>query len=409
MEKLAINGGTPLRRIPFPSRNPYGQEEIHELTEAINSQNLFALSGNKVVGFEKRFAEKYNSQFAAACSSGTAALHLSIAALDLDPGSEIITCPVTDFGTIAGLIFQGCIPIFADWKADTYNVDPDDIERKITDKTKAIIVVQLFGNPCDMDRIVAIAKKHHLPLIEDCCQAYFTYYKDKLVGTFGDIGCFSMQQSKHLCSGEGGISITNNEKYAMRMCLFRDKGWENRGKWGPRAYSFLGLNYRMNELTGAVCLAQLKKSEFAAKKRHELGMLLNDQIKDVPGINPAPVGPHGYHSFWAYAFKVFGYDAELFSKALSAEGVPSSYGYTGKPIYLCTEALTKKKTFGTSGYPFNSQYYDKMIEYKEGLCPVAEKELTRIVTVGIHEYWSNRDVLDSAAAIRKVGAGLERQ
>lgn len=406
-EPLAINGGIPVRQKPFPNREPFGAEEIRLVTEAILSQNLFYTEGNKTTEFEKRFAEKYGVKYAVTCSSGTASVHSAIAALDPSPGDEMITAPVTDFGTIAGMLFQGVIPVFADWKENTFTIDPEDVERKITPRTKAIVVVHLFGNPCDMDRITDIAKRHHIKVIEDCCQAYFTYYKGKLCGTIGDIGCFSMQQSKHLTAGEGGVVITNDDNLAMRTGLFRDKGWENRHKWGSRSYSFLGLNYRMNDLTGAVALAQLGKVEKTVDIMHARGDYLTECIKDIPGIIPAPVTEGGRHSYWLYPIKFVDYDAVQFVKALNAEKIPFGWGYTVNPIYLCTDALTKKRTFGQSSYPFDSIYNPRRVEYKEGLCPVAEKELRMLGTLRIYENWSEEDIDDVAKAIRKVAKGVK--
>ncbi|MGI6562076.1 MAG: DegT/DnrJ/EryC1/StrS family aminotransferase [Clostridia bacterium] len=406
-EKLAIYGGTPVRQKPMPARKPFGEEEIREVTEAILTQNLFYTKGNKTTQFEAEFAQKYGVKYAITCSSGTAAVHMAIAALDANPGDEVITAPVTDFGTIAGLLFQGIIPVFADWKENTFTMDPEDIERKITDRTKAIIVVHLFGNPCDMDRIMDIADRHGLKVIEDCCQAYFTYYKGRLAGTIGDMGCFSMQQSKHLTAGEGGIVITNRDDLAMRASLFRDKGWENRHQWGPRSYSFLGLNYRMNDLSGAVALAQLKKTENVVNTMNRLGDLLTERIKDVPGIVAAPVTEGAKHSYWQYPIKFIEYDAVQFVKALVAEGIPFWWGYTVDPIYLCTDALTEKRTFGSSSYPFSLR--DQPIEYKRGLCPVAEAELRSIGVMRIYENWTEEDIQDVAKAIHKVAKGLKNE
>ena len=392
-------------RKPFQARSPYGEEEVEEVASAIRSQNLFSFGGTKVKALEQQFAQTYGMRYAYACTSGTAAIHLAIAALDPEPGSEVITAPVTDFGTIAGLLFQGCVPIFADWKPGAFNLDPEDIERKLSEKTAAIIPVHLFGNPCDMDAVMEIARRHKLPVIEDCAQAYCTTHRGRLVGTIGDIGCFSMQGSKHLATGEGGMTITGNEDYAMRLDLFRDKGWESRGKWGARAYAFLGLNYRMNELTAAVGLVQLRKVESVVETRHSLGDLLSELISGIPGIHPAPVTQGGYHSYWLYAFRVTDRDAEAFAKALIAQGLPCGWGYTVKPIYLCTEALSKKRTFGTSGYPFDSQYYGKEVEYAPGVCPVAEKELLETITIGINENWTEQDVRDAARIIDWVAKG----
>lgn len=402
-KKLAINGGPAVRTNPFPKRKPYGEDEIKEVTEALMSQDLFYREGNKTSTFEKEFAKKYGVKYAITGTSGTAALHIAIAGLDLEPGSEVITAPVTDYGSVAGMIFQGLIPVFADWKENTFTMDPISIEERITDKTKAIVVVHLFGNPCDMDAIMSIAHKYNLVVIEDCCQAYFTPYKGRLCGTIGDIGCFSMQMSKHLPTGEGGVVITNNDNYAMRMGLFRDKGWENRHKWGPRSYTFVGINYRMNDLTGAVALAQLRKTENVVKAMRELGNMLTELIKDISGITPCPVTPGGEHSYWLYPFKITGCDAQYFVKALQAEGIPCSWGYTVKPIYLCTDALAKKKTFGSSKYPF---VLSSDVEYKEGLCPIAENELQKICTFRLYENWDKNDIEDIAAAIKKVSEHL---
>ncbi len=408
MDKLAIDGGTPVRTCPFPRRQPFGEDDLKEVREALESQDLFFTSGNKIAALEREFAEKYGARYAVATTSGTAAVHMAVAALNAGPGDEIITAPVTDFGTIAGIIFQGLIPVFADWKPGTFNMDPAEVEKKITGRTRGLIAVHLFGNPCDMDAIVAAAARHKLTVIEDCAQAYCTSYKGKWVGSIGDIGTFSMQQTKHLPAGEGGMTITGNPDYAMRMALFRDKGWENRNRWGPRTYTFLGLNYRMNELTGAVARAQLRKVEGVVRAMNRLGNLLTDLIKDIDGIFPCPVTPGGEHSYWLYAFRVTGFDPQKFIDVLKAEGIPAAWGYTITPIYLCTDALAHKRTFGDTSYPFDSPYVDGSIEYKEGLCPVAERELKEIGTLRFYENWSEEDIRDVAEAFRKAAAGLPR-
>jgi len=389
----------------FPARAPYGEDDIAEVAAAIRSQVLFGPDGTRVRALEEGFAKLYGVRSAVACTSGTAAVHTAIASLNLEPGSEIITSPVTDFGTIAGMIYQGCIPVFADWKPGAYNLDPEDVARKITDRTAAIVPVHLFGNPCDMDAIMAIAREHRLPVIEDCCQAYCTSYRGRFVGSIGSIGCFSMQESKHLPAGEGGLVITNSEDLATRMELFRDKGWQTRGKPGQRKYVFLGLNYRMNELTAAVGLVQLRKVEQVVQTRNRLGVRLTELVADLPGLNPAPVTEGGSHSYWAYPIQVTGRDAEAFARALRAEGLPCGWGYTGKPIYLCAHALSEKRTFGTSEWPFASTSYGRAIEYAPGLCPVAERELLETIIIGLDESWQDADVEAAAEIIRRVAEG----
>jgi len=408
MEKLALHGGIPVRTAPFPKRQPFGEDDLKEVREALESQDLFFLAGNKIAALEQEFAAKYGVKHAVASTSGTAAVHLAAVALGAEPGDEIITSPVTDFGTVAGIIYQGLIPVFADWAPGTFNMSPAEVEKKIGPRTRGIIAVHLYGNPCDLDALAAISARHKIPLIEDCAQAYCTPYKGRWAGSIGDIGTFSMQQSKHLPTGEGGMCITNNEGYARTMALFRDKGWQNRAQMGPRTYTLLGLNYRMNELTGAVARAQLRKVEGVVRAMTRQGDRLTELIRGIDGIAPCPVTPGAEHSYWLYAFRITGYDPQEFVKALQAEGIPVNWGYTITPIYTCADALADKKTFGSTSYPFNSPYAGRPVEYKPGLCPVAERELLESGTLRFYENWSEADIDDVAAAFRKVAAGLPK-
>ena len=407
-EKLAIFGGTPVRTTPFPERRPYDEADVREVTEAVMSQNLFMRPDYKIAQFESEFAAKYGVAYAATGTSGTSVLHMAIAAVDAEPGDEVIVSPVTDFGTVCGVLHQGLIPVIADWAPGTLNTDPADIERKITGRTRAIIVVHLFGTPCDMDAIMAVARKHNIVVIEDCCQAYLTYYKGKLVGTIGDMGCFSMQETKHLPVGEGGVAISNNPEFARKMKLFRDKGFANRYEGGPRAYVMLAMNYRMNEVTGALALSQLRKVEATVEKMTRLGNLLTERIKDIDGITVAPTIDGCTHSYWAYPFYITGFDTIEFVNALQAEGIEADWGYTKDPIYTCMLSLCEHKTFGNSGYPLVSQYRDEPVTYSKGLCPVAERELKILGDLRFEDSWSEQDIEDVAQAFHKVAEGLRK-
>lgn len=383
----------------FPGRKLFGAEELKLLHQALISQSLFGVDGKMVGAFEKDFARAYGVPYAVASTSGTAAIHTALGAINLNPGDEVITAPITDLGTIIPIINQGGIPVFADIN-ETYNMDPLDVEKKITSLTKAIIVVHLFGNPCDMDAMIAVAKKHNVVLIEDCCQAHMTEYKGKYVGTIGDIGCFSFQQSKHMTTGDGGMTITNNPKYYEHMKLFVDKGFARKG-WGVRAYLFHGQNYRMNELTAAVGIAQLKKVKNVVTKRHELGEYLTSLLSGINGIRTCPVTPGAVHSYWLYPLYYEGNDLEQFAKTLKQEQVLGSIGYTVKPIYLCAESLTAKKTYGNSGYPFTWKDVKKNYEYKEGLCPKAERALKHLFCINLNECWTRERIEKTAEGIRK--------
>ncbi|MBM4039962.1 MAG: DegT/DnrJ/EryC1/StrS family aminotransferase [Planctomycetes bacterium] len=403
MATLAINGGSPVRTRPFPPRRPFGEREVELAAQAIRSQNLFGPGGTMVPELERRFAALYGLSHATASTSGTAAIHVALGALNPEPGDEIITAPITDAGTVAPILFQNCVPVFADID-DTFNIDPRDVEAKITPRTRAIIAVHLFGNPCDLDALAAIARRHGVTLIEDCCQAHLTDYKGRPCGSIGDIGCFSLQQSKHMTCGDGGLTVTRDAALAERMALFRDKGWPR--KPGARGYVLLGLNYRMTELQAAVALAQLDKVAEVVRRRNELGDRLSALISSAPGIIPAPVTPGGRHTYWSYGLRCVGHDPVRFAAALRAEGIPCGQGYIGKPIYLCMEPLAARRTFGTSSHPLDSCHGARRLDYAEGMCPRTEAILREMITLGIHEHLADADIADMAAGINKVAAGL---
>ncbi len=383
----------------YPGRVLFDENELALLRQALLSQNLFGPDGSMVAAFEKEFAVLYGAPYAVASTSGTAAIHTALGGLDLDGGDEIITAPITDLGTIIPILYQNCIPVFADID-ETCQMDPEDIERKITPRTKAIVVVHLFGNACNMEKIVDVAKRHGIPLVEDCSQTHVTEYKGKYLGTWGDIGCYSFQQSKHMTTGDGGMTITFNKNYYERMKLFVDKGYARKG-WGSRAYLFHAPNYRMNELTGAVGRAQIKKVKAVIEKRNAMGQLMTRLLQGIPGVTPIPGREGVNHSYWLYPFRLEGANLEVFCKEMISKGVYAMAGYTGKPIYLCTESLTAKKTYGNSQLPFTSRNVDKTYEYKEGLCPNAEKMLETLVCIPWNESWGEAGVQRAVDTIKQ--------
>lgn len=404
---LAVDGGRPVRTEPFPRRTPFGQEEVKLVTQALESQNLFSVRGTMVKGLEEEFAGAYGMKYCAASSSGTASLHIAIGALDLEPGDEVILGPITDAGSLIGILYQNAIPIFADIDPATFNMDPEDVQRKITERTRAIMAIYLFGNASGALEVAEVAKRNGIPLVEDASQAHMTKCKSRFLGTLGDIGCFSLQQSKHMTSGDGGLSITNDERLATRMVLFRDKGWDRMGTGtGPRDYLFLAPNYRMTELQGAVALAQLKKVRSVVEKRFHLGTILSDLIREAPGVRPQKVEQGAEHSYWSFGFTLEKIPTADFARALKTEGIPASTGYIGEPIYIRHQALREKKTYGKSGCPFTCKFASRSYEYKHGDCPNAEKVLSQMVTLSINENYSEKDIEDMAAGVKKVAAGL---
>lgn len=406
IEKLAVDGGTPVRTTGFPgvadiSGRDFGDEEIELLTQVIRSGKLGRWGATMVAQFEKEFCELLGMKHAVASTSGTSALHVAVGAVNPNPGDEIITCPITDAGSIIPILMQNAVPVFADLDPDTYTPTAETIAAKITARTKAVMVIQLFGQMADMGPIVELCKSRGLILIEDCCQAYLAEYKGNLSGTMGDIGCFSLQQSKHMSSGDGGVTVTNNPELARRMLLFHDKGWPRDGS--GRDYMFLGPNYRMNELTGAVALAQTRKVRKNVELRRKWGNMLSELIKDIPGINACKVGEGRKHSYWLYPMTieedVLGVSPAEFCKILSKEGIGAGNGYIGKPIYNY-EFLRDRNTYGDSHFPLQDT------EYKLDDCPKTVEALRRLNILSINEKYVEQDVLDMAAGIRKVATAL---
>jgi dTDP-4-amino-4,6-dideoxygalactose transaminase len=409
MATLAIDGGSPVRSRPFPTRQPYGPEDDRQVLEALHAQKLFFATGTKVYEFQRRFAALYGATSAVASTSGTSALHTALGALNFEPGDEIITTPISDMGTVAPIILQGCLPVFADVDPLTANLDPQAVEKQITARTRAILVVHCWGQPADMDRFVDIARRHHLALIEDCSQAHLTRYKGRLAGTIGDIAAFSLQESKHLQCGDGGVTITSDEKLGQRAHLFVDKGCDwSEDRTVRRLYAFVAPCYRMTELQGAVLLAQLPRLPEIVRRRQELGDLLRTRLLDVPGITPPGRLAGAEHSYWLFPLlvdeEVLGVTPQAFAQAVAAEGVPVGGNWIGKPLYLF-EALRDQITFGSSSFPFRSGYAGREVRYAPGLCPRAEQYLAQLRTIGLHERYTQEDVEDVAQAIRKVAEG----
>src|SRR5438105_12190019 len=232
-----------------------GAEELELLEQVIRSGTLTSTNGAFTRTLEERFAATLGVKRAYACASGTAAVHVAVAALDPNPGDEIVTTSITDMGALTPILYQGAIPVFADVDVKTCNVTAASIEARLSERTRAIVVTHLFGNPCDMPAIEELAAARGIPLIEDCAQAYLARSRGRLVGTIGAVGCFSLQQGKHITTGEGGLVITDDDALARRMRLYVNKAWPY-GEASPD-HEFLALNYRMTELQGAVARAQL--------------------------------------------------------------------------------------------------------------------------------------------------------
>ena len=224
--KLALYGGPKAKTTPMGTGPRFGEEDLKYLKEAIDQNTLFYWYGNQVKQLTARFAELYGAPYCTATSSGTAAIHVALGICGVTAGDEVITSPVTDMGTIIGIVYQNAIPVFADLDPHSYTLDPKSVEEKITDKTKAIIAVHLTGGPTDMDAIMDIARRHNLKVIEDCAQSYMATYKGQLLGTIGDVGCFSLNDFKQISAGDGGLILTKTQEMYEAALRFADKNYQ---------------------------------------------------------------------------------------------------------------------------------------------------------------------------------------
>jgi len=389
-----------------------GDDEIALLREVIDSGVLNCTKGTQVKAFERAFAERYGVPHARAVTSGTAACHTAIAAIDPEPGDEIITTSITDMGAISPILYQQAIPVFADVDPVTLNVTPETVAARLTSRTRAIIVTHLFGNPCDVIGIKELADARGIPVIEDCAQAYLATQNGRLVGTIGTIGAFSLQQGKHMTTGEGGITITSDPTHARRMTLFSDKAW-GYGDPQPDHY-FLALNYRMSDLQGAVARAQLGKLDRVVARRQASAAKLTAQLAGLPGIAlPRPI-PGATHVYWKYPLlvdpEVIEGGADALGGVLKAQGVFCAPRYIQKPAFMC-QMFTERKTFGTSQYPWASRVRDggSDVVYDPADYPDTLRALERVVVLPWNEFYTDEHVGFIARAVRAAVDALVRK
>jgi dTDP-4-amino-4,6-dideoxygalactose transaminase len=399
-ETLAIHGGPKAKSTPYGTGNRFGDEEKQQLIETIDQQTLFFAHGKKTKEFRERFSARYGVKHCVTCTSGTAAIHIALAACGIKPGDQVITASITDMGTCSAILLCGAIPVFADLDPLTFTLDPASVEARINPKTAAIVAVQLTGAPCDMDALKAIAKKHDLWLVEDCAQAFHTEYKRQLCGTIGDIGCFSLNDFKHISAGDAGLVVTQDDNLALRAELFADKCYDRRPNV-ERNPHFMAPNYRMCELHAAVAIAQLGKLDSIVARRRRYGDALHAGLAGLPGIIPQGFVSGARPSYWFYMFridqKVLGPRSD-FVKALTAEGLNAGDGYVDRATYLY-DIFTKRQGFGGTDFPFS---LSPEIEYKSGLCPNAEDIVKNVVRLSVNEFFTDEDLKQTLEGVRKV-------
>ncbi len=330
-DKLALLGGKPVRSEPFPSWPIIGESDEKALVAVLRSRRWNRIGGSYVERFEKTWAEHTGAGHCLATSSGTSALLTSLNALEIGPGDEVIIPPYTFVATLNVVLLQHALPVFVDTDRETFQLDARQLEAAITRRTRCILPVHIGGGVADLDLILQVARKHKLRVVEDACQAHFAEWRGRKVGTWGDLGCFSFQASKHLNSGEGGAILSNDSELIEICRSFHNQGRGAQG--GGSSYVCNGDNRRLTEFQGALLLTQLERLEEQSRTREQNAIYLTKLLGEIPGIKPA----RSYDGCTrnAYHLYMFRYEPthfsslprEQFLKALRAEGIPCSPGY----------------------------------------------------------------------------------
>lgn len=368
---------------------------------------------SKVLEFETAFKEMFGCRFALGVNSGTSALIAAMVACEVGPGTEVIVPAYTFFATTSAVVVAKGIPVIAEVD-DTLTLDLADVERKITPQTVAIAPVHMAGMPCDMDGLLALARRHDLKVIEDTAQAGGATYHGQPLGTLGDMGCFSLDYYKTFVSGEGGVVCTNDEWLDMRAQSYHDTA----ACWRPDRYAkerrpgelFCGENYRLSELAAAVALAQLRKIEDRCRRWREVKQRILAQLAPQPGLHQQP--SHDPEGEAAYTLTFFTPTAELaqqVSAALAAEGLGAGGTYSDQVrdwhVYTYWEQIMEHKTATAEGCPFTCPYYEGTSHhYSPDMCPQTLDWMARAVRLGINAGWTETDCDKIAEAINKVAA-----
>lgn len=346
MPKLALLGGNPVREKNFPSWPIWSEKDIYALAEVVRS-GKWGTRGPRVEQFERRFAEYCHCDYCVSVTSGTTALYLALWAAGVEPGDEVIVPPYTFIATANAVAMLGAVPVFADLDLDNGCLDPYAVEALITPRTKAVIPVHLAGEPADMDAFALIKEKYGVCIIEDCAHAHGSEWKGKRVGSLGDMGAFSFQESKNLSSGEGGAVTTSDEElYEYAFSVHHVGRKRVGGQWYE--HLVLGANMRMTEFQAAILLSQMDKMEEELRRREENALYLDSLLREIDGIIPQKrderVSRRAYHLYvFRYNKEKFqGVDRNVFIKALNAEGIPCMAGYG----LLNEEEVYKERNFG---------------------------------------------------------------
>lgn len=414
MKKLALAGGDKLRTADFYRWPHFDERELKYVEETIRSRTWFsgmrgADPGTRTEELEKKFADFHEAEHGIACANGTVAIEIALRAAGVGVGDEVIVPALTFIATLSAVLQVNAIPIVVDTLYDTQCIDPDEIEKAVTDRTRAIIPVHFGGFVCDMDRINDIARRHNLVVIEDAAHAHGAVQQGKRVGGLGHLATFSFQESKTMTAGEGGMITTNDPDLAEKCIMFRSCGRKANESW--YVHYVMPVNYRLSEIQSAMLLAQLERLGDQLKTKNENAVFLAEQFKGIDGIKPVPGdGKTDINGYYLYLLQ---YDAEAFSglsrnrfiEALGAEGIPCHIGY---PWPLTKNPMFQSIAEGAGGCPFTCPYYGKKIDIAATELPVSERICADTVVIPHQVLLSpQEDLKDIRRAMLKIQENAE--
>ena len=416
MSNLAIHGGTAVRTRPFPTYVTIGEEEKRAVMEVLDSKVLSDFlgtwspqfyGGENVRKLEEEWSAYFGVKHAVTVNSATSGLIAAVGASGVGPGDEVIVCPYTMSASASCVLAFNAVPVFADIDPSTFCLTAETIRARLTPRTRAVVVVDLFGLPPDMDPIMELARQHNLIVIEDSAQSPGARYRGRYAGTLADLGVFSLNYHKTIHTGEGGVVVTDRADLAERLQLIRNHAEVVvKGKGTKNIVSMLGFNFRMTEIEAAIGREQLKKLERLLVARVEAAEYLTERLRGLPGLTPPIVPRDVRHGWYVYAMRyderTTGVPRARFAAALKAEGIALSVGYV-EPIYL--QPMYQQQTlYGEVGCPFRCPHYKGAASYERGLCPVTERmHYHEMLGTSIcHADITKRDLQDFTDAFGKV-------
>ncbi len=409
-KQLAINGGSKVRTQPWPGRYLFGEEEkaavVALFDEGIRTGGVFSYNGPAEEAYCREFAEYLGGGYADAVNSGTTAVYVALRSLKIEPFTEVICPAITDPGGIMPVAMLNCIPIVADARPGSYNVGPAQIEGCLSERTSAIVVAHICGEPCDMDPILELARARNIPVVEDCAQSHGARYKGRLVGTFGDVAAFSTMSGKHHATGaQGGVVFTRSEETYWEARRSSDRG-KPFGLQGVSSNVQAGLNLNLNDLSATIGSVQLPRLEGFVAGRRRAAAAIFEGLKQSRVVSPGWQPEGAEASYWFLRLHVdaskITVSGDAFASALGAEGLPVGASYRGA-LQAHAKWLVERRAFGSSHYPWSAPEY-KGDPNRQFPCPNAVAVTDSDFNLYLHERCGEQEVADVLAAIAKVEA-----